>query len=178
MNYATIKKVDVANGPGIRVSLFVSGCMHHCKGCFNPETWNYCYGSPFTKETEDEILEALKPDYIKGLSLLGGEPLDPANQLSVLSLVLRFKEMYPTKTLWCYTGYTFESDILTGKRGNQDALMLLLQNIDVLVDGEFVIELKNPNLRFRGSSNQRLIDVKASLETGSTVVLDEDLKKC
>lgn len=178
MNYATIKKVDVANGPGIRVSLFVSGCMHHCKGCFNPETWNYCYGSPFTKETEDEILEALKPDYIKGLSLLGGEPLDPANQLSVLSLVLRFKEMYPTKTLWCYTGYTFESDILTGKLGNQDALMLLLQNIDVLVDGEFVIELKNPNLRFRGSSNQRLIDVKASLETGSTVVLDEDLKKC
>lgn len=178
MNYATIKKVDVANGPGIRVSLFVSGCMHHCKGCFNPETWNYCYGSPFTKETEDEILEALKHDYIKGLSLLGGEPLDPANQLSVLSLVLRFKEMYPTKTLWCYTGYTFESDILTGKLGNQDALMLLLQNIDVLVDGEFVIELKNPNLRFRGSSNQRLIDVKASLETGSTVVLDEDLKKC
>jgi anaerobic ribonucleoside-triphosphate reductase activating protein len=178
MNYATIKKVDVANGPGIRVSLFVSGCMHHCKGCFNPETWNYCYGSPFTKETEDEILEALKPDYIKGLSLLGGEPLDPANQLSVLSLVLRFKEMYPTKTLWCYTGYTFESDILTGKLGNQDALMLLLQNIDVLVDGEFVLELKNPNLRFRGSSNQRLIDVKASLETGSTVVLDEDLKKC
>lgn len=178
MNYATIKKVDVANGPGIRVSLFVSGCMHHCKGCFNPETWNYCYGSPFTKETEDEILEALKPDYIKGLSLLGGEPLDPANQLSVLSLVLRFKEMYPTKTLWCYTGYTFESDILTGKLGNQDALMLLLQNIDVLVDGEFMLELKNPNLRFRGSSNQRLIDVKASLETGSTVVLDEDLKKC
>ena len=178
MNYATIKKVDVANGPGIRVSLFVSGCMHHCKGCFNPETWNYCYGSPFTKETEDEILEALKPDYIQGLSLLGGEPLDPANQLSVLSLVLRFKEMYPAKTLWCYTGYTFESDILTGKLGNQDALMLLLQNIDVLVDGEFVLELKNANLRFRGSSNQRLIDVKASLETGSTVVLDEDLKKC
>lgn len=178
MNYATIKKVDVANGPGIRVSLFVSGCMHHCKSCFNPETWNYCYGSPFTKETEDEILEALKPDYIKGLSLLGGEPLDPANQLSVLSLVLRFKEMYPEKTLWCYTGYTFESDILTGKLGNQDAMMALLQNIDVLVDGEFVIELKNPNLRFRGSSNQRLIDVKASLETGSTVVLDEDLKKC
>lgn len=174
MNYATIKKVDVANGPGIRVSLFVSGCMHHCKGCFNPETWNYCYGSPFTKETEDEILMALKPDYIKGLSLLGGEPLDPANQLSVLSLVLRFKSMYPEKTLWCYTGYTFESDILTGKLGNQEALALLLKNIDVLVDGEFVIELKNPNLRFRGSSNQRLIDVKASLERGETVLWSEE----
>lgn len=174
MNYATIKKVDVANGPGIRVSLFVSGCMHHCKGCFNPETWNYCYGSPFTKETEDEILMALKPDYIQGLSLLGGEPLDPANQLSVLSLVLRFKSMYPEKTLWCYTGYTFESDILTGKLGNQEALALLLKHIDVLVDGEFVIELKNPNLRFRGSSNQRLIDVKASLERGETVLWSEE----
>ena len=172
MNYATIKKLDVANGLGLRVSLFVSGCTHHCKGCFNPEAWSFNYGEPFTKETEDEILEALKPDYIQGLSLLGGEPFEPANQAVLLPFIRRFKEMYPKKDLWCYSGYDFEKDMLTGSLGPWEITQEMLSYIDVLVDGEFVEELKNPSLRFRGSANQRVIDVKESLANDHVVLWD------
>lgn len=173
MNYATIKKIDVANGVGMRVSLFVSGCTHHCKGCFNPEAWNFNYGEPFTKEVEDEILEALKPSYIQGLSLLGGEPFEPANQAALLPFIRRFKAMYPEKNLWCYSGYNFEQDMLTGKLGPEEITMEMLSYIDVLVDGEFVLELRNPKLRFRGSENQRIIKVKESLASDNIVLWDD-----
>lgn len=173
MNYATIKKVDVANGPGIRVSLFVSGCTHHCKGCFNPETWNFNYGNPFTEEVEDQILAYMQPEYIKGLSLLGGEPFEPENQQALLPFLRKYKAAYPDKTIWCYSGYDFEKDLLTGRLGPWEVTEEMLSYIDVLVDGEFVIEKKNPNLRFRGSENQRVIDVAASLRNDTVVLWDE-----
>ena len=174
MNYAIIKKVDVANGPGVRVSLFVSGCTHHCKGCFNPETWSFTYGNPFTEAVENEIMEALEPKYIKGLSLLGGEPFEPENQVALLPFLRRFKERFPEKTIWCYSGYNFESDMLTGNLGSWEVTQEMLSYIDVLVDGEFVLALKDLSLRFRGSSNQRIIDVKESLATDQLVLWDED----
>ena len=149
MNYATIKKTDVANGPGVRVSLFVSGCTHHCKGCFNSEAWDFHYGQAYTEETEQEILQALAPDYIRGLSLLGGEPMEPENRGAVLSLVKKVREQYPQKTIWCYTGYHFDRD---------------LPLLDVIVDGEFIEERKNLRLAFRGSENQRILDVQLSLK--------------
>lgn len=170
MNYATIKKHDTANGPGVRVAFFVSGCTHHCPGCFNPETWDFAYGKPFTKEVEEEIITALSPSYIKGLSLLGGEPFEPENQGAVLSLLRRVKEAYPTKSVWCYTGYNFESDILTGKLGEWLVTEELLSYLDVLVDGEFHLAEKNPNLRFRGSDNQRIIRVQESLAADEIVL--------
>lgn len=173
MNYATIKKVDVANGPGIRVSLFVSGCTHHCKGCFNPETWNFNYGNPFTEEVENQILAYMQPEYIKGLSLLGGEPFEPENQQALLPFLRKYKAAYPDKTIWCYSGYDFEKDLLTGRLGPWEVTEEMLSYIDVLVDGEFVIEKKNPNLRFRGSENQRVIDVAASLRNDAVVLWDE-----
>lgn len=174
MNYATIKKIDVANGPGIRVSLFVSGCTHHCKGCFNPETWNFNYGSPFTEEVEQQIFDYLKPDYIKGLSLLGGEPFEPENQKALLPFLRRMKELYPDKTVWCYSGYDFEKDMLTGSLGPWEITKEMLSYIDILVDGEFVIEKKNPNLRFRGSENQRVIRVADSMEHDSVILWDDN----
>lgn len=174
MNYATIKKIDVANGPGIRVSLFVSGCTHHCKGCFNPETWNFNYGSPFTEEVEEQIFNYLQPDYIKGLSLLGGEPFEPENQKALLPFLRRFKERYPQKTVWCYSGYDFEKDMLTGSLGPWEITKEMLSYIDVLVDGEFVIEKKNPNLRFRGSENQRVIRVAESMEHDNVILWDDN----
>lgn len=173
MKYATIKEIDVANGPGIRVSLFVSGCTHHCKGCFNPETWNFNYGDDFTTEVEDRILEAMKPAYIKGLSLLGGEPFEPQNQEALLPFLLRVKAAYPDKTIWCYSGYDFEKDMLTGNLGPWEVTHEMLTLIDVLVDGEFVLEKKNPNLRFRGSENQRVIRVADSLSSDTVVLWDD-----
>ncbi len=170
MNYGEIKKTDIANGPGVRVSLFVSGCTHHCKGCFNPETWNFSYGKPFTEETEEEILQALKPSYISGLTLLGGEPLEESNQKALLGLVKQAKKRYPEKTIWCYTGYTFETDVLQRMCENQQETGELLACIDVLVDGEFIEAQKNIRLQFRGSENQRIIDVQASLEKKATVL--------
>ena len=164
MKYATIKKLDVANGPGIRVSLFVSGCTHHCKGCFNPETWDFEYGEEFTTEVESDILDALKPDYIQGLSILGGEPLHPFNQLAVLEFVRKFKALYPNKDLWVYTGYEY---------GNHKIMEELLSYIDVLVDGQFKIDLKDLNLRFKGSSNQRIIDIKESLKQDKVILWNE-----
>ena len=153
MNYATIKKTDVANGPGVRVSLFVSGCTHHCKGCFNSVAWDFQYGQAYTLETEQEILQALAPDYIRGLSLLGGEPMEPENRGAVLSLVKKVREQYPQKTIWCYTGYTYE-EIQANPR-----LKAVLDYIDVLVDGRFEQALFSPYLEFRGSSNQRILRI-------------------
>lgn len=174
MNYATIKPFDVANGPGVRVSLFVSGCSHHCPNCFNQVAWDYAYGEPYTADTEARILEALKPEYITGLSLLGGEPLDPRNQSTVCDLVLKVRAQYPEKSIWCYTGYTLERDLLSGKTGELSVVKALLGAIDVLVDGRFVEAKKDLRLRFRGSSNQRLIDLPATLRTGETVLWDEN----
>lgn len=173
MKYATIKEIDVANGPGIRVSLFVSGCTHHCKGCFNPETWNFNYGDDFTPEVEDRIVEAMKPAYIKGFSLLGGEPFEPQNQEALLPFLRRVKAAYPYKTIWCYSGYDFEKDMLTGNLGPWEVTHEMLTLIDVLVDGEFVLEKKNPNLRFRGSENQRVIRVADSLNSDTVVLWDD-----
>ncbi len=166
MNYGAIKKTDISNGTGVRVALFVSGCTHHCKGCFNPETWNFNYGKPFTKETEEELLEALSKTYINGLSLLGGEPMEPENQRVLLPFVKQVKSLYPEKDIWCYTGYDYERDLLHDSRARCECTDELLSYIDVLVDGEFVEEQKDISLQFRGSSNQKIIDVKASLNSG------------
>lgn len=174
MNYATIKKHDVANGLGVRVSLFVSGCTHHCKGCFNPETWNFDYGKEFTDEVADEVINALSHDYIRGLSLLGGEPFEPSNQAVLAPFLTRVKKIYPTKDIWCYSGYNFESDMLTGRLGDASVTDEMLKNIDILVDGEFVESLKDISLRFKGSSNQRIIDVQKSLATDTLVLWDEE----
>ncbi|MBQ8540221.1 MAG: anaerobic ribonucleoside-triphosphate reductase activating protein [Clostridia bacterium] len=172
MNYATIKKHDIANGLGVRVSLFVSGCTHHCKGCFNPETWDFNYGKEFTPEVQEEVIKALAPDYISGLSLLGGEPFEPSNQAALVPFLRKVKQLYPTKDIWCYSGYNFESDMLTGKLGDASVTDEMLSYIDILVDGEFVESLKDVSLRFKGSSNQRIIDVQASLATDNLVLWD------
>ena len=178
MNYAAIKKRDVANGPGVRVSVFVSGCTHGCKGCFNSEAWDFSYGTEYTEEAEAEILEALAPDYIRGLSVLGGEPMEPQNRGTVLGLLRKVRERFPQKDIWCYTGYEYEKDILRWLREEAEENAVgeteeLLALIDVLVDGEFVEEKKNLRLAFRGSENQRLIHVKESLRQGRVVCLTE-----
>ena len=166
MNYGEIKKYDIADGEGVRVSLFVSGCTHHCKGCFNAETWDFNFGKPFTEETEKELLEALEPAYITGLTLLGGEPFEPANQQALLPFIRKFKEMFPGKTIWCYTGYTLETDLLSESRARCEYTDEMLSYIDVLVDGEFVQDLKDIRLIFRGSSNQRVLRLQETLEKG------------
>lgn len=169
MNYGEIKNFDIANGEGVRVSLFVSGCTHHCKNCFNKETWAFDYGKPFTKETEDKIITELAPSYINGLSLLGGEPFEPANQQGLLPLLRRIKQELPDKNIWCYTGYLFDKELLSKSRARCEFTDEMLSYIDVLVDGEFVQELYSITLQFRGSSNQRIIDVKKSLAEGRVV---------
>lgn len=170
MNYADIRPIDVANGPGIRVSLFVSGCTHACPECFNPEAWDFQYGNPFGQEQVEQILTAMGKSYVRGLSLLGGEPFHPNNQQTVLELVKQVRERYPQKDIWCYTGYLFE-DLAAGKVGEHSRA--LLEQLDVLVDGPFVITQKNLSLRFRGSSNQRILEVRSSLERGEPVLWDE-----
>jgi anaerobic ribonucleoside-triphosphate reductase activating protein len=170
VNYANIKRTDVANGPGIRVSLFVSGCTHGCRGCFNKEAWDFHYGEEYTALVEEEILRLLAPDYIRGLSVLGGEPMEPQNREAVLGLLRKVRQRYPQKDIWCYTGYDYEKDILSWAQ-QQEAVRELLSLIDVLVDGEFVEERKNLRLAFRGSENQRLIDVKESGRQKKTVCL-------
>ncbi len=172
MNYATIKYNDISNGPGVRVSLYVSGCRNHCKNCFNPETWDFNYGEPFTKEVENKIIEAMKPAHIKGFTLLGGDPFEPENVKALLPFMKRLRAIYPQKSFWCFTGYDYERDLLTGKLGDHDEVIELLGTLDVLVDGRFVEELKDLNLRFKGSSNQRTILVKKSLETDEVVLWD------
>lgn len=173
MNYAEIKKCDVANGPGIRVSLFVSGCTHHCKECFNPETWDFNYGRPFTSSTEDEIIKSLAPDYIKGLTLLGGEPLEHCNQQGILPLLRKVKEAYPQKSIWCFTGYDFEKDVICRMLNEWDETKELLSYIDVMVDGEFIADKKDLGLVFKGSSNQRTIMVQESMASGEIIYWDE-----
>lgn len=170
MNYATIKNCDIANGPGVRVSLFVSGCTHHCKGCFNEIAWDFNYGEPFTQKTIDEIMDMLKPAYIRGLTVLGGEPFEPQNQEPVLKLLRRIKEKYPEKSIWAFSGYLFDKDILSGRLGNWEITREYLSYLDVLVDGPFIEARKNLSLRFCGSDNQRLIDVPASLASGEIVL--------
>ena len=170
LNYATIKNNDIANGPGVRVSLFVSGCTHRCPGCFNEVAWDFDYGQPFTQETVDLILGMLKPNHIKGLTLLGGEPFEPQNQPAILDLLRQVKAHYPEKSIWAYSGYIFEKDILAGRLGPHEITDEYIRYLDVLVDGPFVQSRKNLSLRFRGSENQRLIDVKASLRKGETVL--------
>lgn len=173
MYYANIKNYDIANGPGIRVSLFVSGCTRHCKDCFNPETWDFSYGTPFTEETIDHILTLLAPSYITGLTVLGGEPFEPQNQPGVLELLRKVRQKYPEKSVWAFTGYTLDGHLLAQKLGPWEVTRELLTYVDVLVDGPFVAELKDLSLRFRGSGNQRLIDMKKTLATGR-ITLWED----
>lgn len=154
MNYGAVKKTDIANGPGVRVSLFVSGCRNHCPGCFNPETWDFSYGSPFTKETEDEIIRALRPSWIQGFSILGGEPMEPENREALLPLLKHIRENLPEKDIWLYTGYRFEA--VSGSP--------LLHYVDVVVDGPFLEEEKDISLAFRGSRNQRVIHIGGAHE--------------
>lgn len=171
MNYALIRENDIANGPGVRTSLFVSGCRHHCKGCFNPETWNFNYGEPFTQAEIDRIIEATKPSFVEGLTLLGGEPFEPENQAALVELLKQFKQAIPDKKVWCYSGFSFENDLLPKAQKGQENAMELLELIDVLVDGKFVEELKSSALLFRGSSNQNIIDVQESLKQNKLILL-------
>ena len=170
MNYAEIKNCDIANGPGVRISLFVSGCTHHCKGCFNEVAWDFNYGSPFTQETIDKILEMMQPKYIKGLTLLGGKPFEPQNQQPIVELLRQIKQKMPDKSIWAFSGYLFDRDILSGRLGDWNVTREYLSYLDVLVDGPFVEEKKNLSLRFRGSENQRIIDVPASLAQNKIVL--------
>lgn len=164
MNYADIKRIDVANGEGVRVSVFVSGCTHHCKGCFNECAWDFNYGNKFTDEEINKVLDYLGHDYIKGLSLLGGEPLDPKNQEGLLPLVKKVKEKFPEKDIWCYTGYDFEKDVIGKMSKESKTSNELIKYFDVVVDGKFEEEKKDLKLRFRGSSNQRIINVPETLK--------------
>ena len=161
MNYAAIKTCDIANGPGVRTSLFVSGCTHHCKGCFQPETWDFSYGEPFTQDVIDTILHSLEPDYVAGLTLLGGEPFEPANQPAVAELLRQLRARCPGKNVWAFTGFLLDRDLLSGRVG----------------DAALVLEKKDLALRFRGSSNQRLIDVPATLSSGEIVLWDDGYQR-
>ncbi|MCD7894379.1 MAG: anaerobic ribonucleoside-triphosphate reductase activating protein [Erysipelotrichaceae bacterium] len=172
MNYATIKKVDIANGPGVRVSLFVSGCHFHCKECFNEVAWDFNYGELFTNDTIEEIIQALSLDHIQGLTLLGGEPMEKTNQEGLLPLLQAVKEKLPNKDIWSFTGYVYE-DLLPNGKAHYDVTDELLSYIDVLVDGQFVLEKKNIRLRFRGSENQRLIDLKQTRTENKIILWDK-----
>ena len=176
MNYADIKQYDIANGPGVRVSIFVSGCTHHCKNCFNQETWDFNYGKPFTEKEIDLIIEYLKPSYVRGLTLLGGEPFEHSNQQGLLPLLEKVKRIYPEKTIWAFSGYLFDRDICGRMCKQWKETPKMLSYIDVLVDGEFREDLKSMNLRFKGSSNQRTIKVQESLESGQLVLWDPEVE--
>ena len=172
MNYANIKTYSIENGTGVRVSLFVSGCTHHCKDCFNEQAWDFEYGNPFTADTENAVIEALAPDYMAGITLLGGEPMEPVNQRGLLPLLKRIRKELPQKTVWAYTGYVYE-DLLEGGRAHCEVTEELLSLCDILVDGPFIADKKNISLRFRGSENQRIIDLKATRESGKVVLAME-----
>lgn len=171
MNYAEIKYNDIANGPGIRTSLFVSGCTHACKGCFNQIAWDFNYGKPFTEETINDIIESMRPDYVQGLTLLGGEPFEHTNQQGLLPLLRAVKRFLPDKDIWCFTGYLFDKDICEDMCAKWEETKEMLSYIDVLVDGKFVEELKDMMLKFKGSSNQRTILVQESLRQNQVVLL-------
>lgn len=173
MYYSVIKNCDIANGPGVRVVLFVSGCRHHCPGCFQPQTWDFSYGQPFTQDTVDELLRLLQPDYIAGLTLLGGEPMEPENQPALLDLVRQVKQAYPEKNIWCFSGYLYD-DLAAGKIGDGAVTRALLGLVDVLVDGEFILARKKLQLRFRGSENQRLIDLRKTEQAGQVALWTDE----
>ena len=173
MYYGEIKDCDVANGEGVRVTLFVSGCTNHCEHCFQPQTWAFDYGQPITEETEERILSLLSPSYVNGLTLLGGEPFEPENQRALLPFVRRVKAAYPEKTVWAFSGFTYEELLTEGSHPRCEATDGLLNLLDVLVDGRFVEELKDISLRFRGSSNQRLINLNATRESGNMTLLPD-----
>lgn len=166
MYYGKIKNCDIADGVGVRVTLFVSGCTNRCEHCFQPETWDFCYGEPFTPETERILLDMLAPGYIHGLTLLGGEPFEPENQRALLPFLKRVREERPGKTIWAYSGFTLEELRREGSHPHCEVTEEILAMVDVLVDGRFVEKLKDISLRFRGSSNQRLIDMKKTLAAG------------
>ena len=169
MNYGEIKNCDVANGPGVRVTLFVSGCTNRCEGCFQPQTWDFAYGKPYTEETEAQLLRLLSPSYIRGLTLLGGEPFEQANQRALLPLLRRVKREMPGKDIWAFTGFTLETLLRPENRAHCEATAEMLSLLDVLVDGPFIQAKRNLMLRFRGSENQRLLNVPASLAQGRAV---------
>ena len=173
MHYGEIKNCDIANGEGVRVSLFVSGCTNHCENCFQPQTWDFCYGNPFTAETEEHLLSLLAPDYINGLTLLGGEPFEPENQRALLPFLRRVREQFPKKTIWAFSGFTLEEMRREGSYVRCEVTDDLLALVDVLVDGRFVQALYDISLRFRGSSNQRIIDIPATLARGEIVLWDK-----
>ncbi len=172
MNYAEIKFCDIANGPGVRTSLFVSGCTHRCKGCFNEIAWDFGYGKPFTDDTVREISDSLAPSYVTGLTVLGGEPFEPENQPEVLRLLKTIRCEHPNKSIWCFTGYLFDKDLIDNMSVNLPWTREMLECIDVLVDGPFILTQKDMMLKFKGSSNQRTIDVAASLKAGEVVLFD------
>ena len=174
MNFGEIKKADIANGTGVRVTLFVSGCTHHCRECFQPETWSFDYGTPFTEATEEELLYAMAPSFVEGLTLLGGEPFEPENQRVLVPFLKKVRERYPQKSIWSYTGYLYDEELKKDSRARCEVTDEMLSLIDVLVDGEFVLEKKDITLKFRGSGNQRIIDVKKSL-LEDRICLVEDL---
>lgn len=171
MYFGNIKKNDIVNGKGVRVTLFVSGCTNHCKNCFQPETWNFDYGKPYTKETEDEVIDALKPSHISGLTLLGGEPFEPENQRELVKLLRRVRDELPEKNIWSFTGFVLDQDLLDGGRKHCEVTDEMLSLLDVLVDGPFKEEEKDITLAFRGSRNQRLIDMKKSLKEQEVIEL-------
>lgn len=173
MYYGTIKKCDIANGIGVRVTLFVSGCTNRCPGCFQPETWSFTYGQPFTAETQEEILSLLAPDYINGLTLLGGDPFEPENQRALLPFVQTVKDTYPDKTVWAFSGFVYEDMLFPGCHAHCEVTAALLSLIDVLVDGPYVERERDISLRFRGSANQRIIDLNRTRETGVLTMWEE-----
>lgn len=174
MNYAEIKYCDIANGAGVRTTLFVSGCRNHCEGCFNPGTWPFEAGEPFTDETASKIIESLEPAYVDGLTLLGGEPFEPENQGALISLLRRVREERPGKNVWAYSGFTWEQLVDGPSRAHTEQVLTMLELIDVLVDGLFVLAQKDITLRFRGSSNQRILDVPYSLAAGKAILWEDD----
>ena len=173
MYYGTIKNCDIANGIGVRVTLFVSGCTNHCPGCFQPETWSFTYGEPFTEETESKLLDMLAPDYINGLTLLGGDPFEPENQRALLPFLKKVKAAFPNKTIWAFSGFEYEDMLRIGCHPHCEVTEEMLGLIDVLVDGPFVESKKDIGLRFRGSSNQRLIDLNRTREAGRLILWDD-----
>lgn len=174
MYFGAIKNTDIANGPGVRVSLFVSGCTHHCKECFQPETWDFNYGEEFTQATVNYIVKLMAPDYIRGITILGGEPFEPSNQAVLVKLIRTLKDKYPTKDIWMFSGYLLDEELWSESRARCEYTDEILSMIDVLVDGEFMIDKKNIMLKFRGSENQRIIDVPASIASKQVVVIPDD----
>ena len=173
MHYGNIKNYDIADGEGVRVTLFCSGCTNRCEGCFQPETWDFCYGKEYTKETEDQLIQMLTNPNIQGLTLLGGDPFEPSNQRTLITLLRRVKQELPAKDVWAYTGFVYEQDLLEGQRKHTEVTDEMLSYIDVLVDGPFVIDEKDISLYFRGSTNQRVIDMPKTLKSGNVVIYHE-----